>query len=295
MLLCEYVKLIKIFLLLVICSELFGFVCIIVVIGGKGGVGKINVLVNLVVVLVGMGKCMLLLDVDFGLVNIDVILGLNFIFMLVDLVVGCCLLDDVIVEGLNGVLVVLVVFGCWYMVELVLVEYVGLVNVFFELECELDIMVVDIVVGIIDGVLIFCQVVQDIVVVVCDELVLIIDVYVLIKVLLCEWGVDCIQVVVNMVCDFNEGCVLYEKLICVCEKFFVDVLLNYLGCVLQDDWLCLLVQCQQLVVKVYLFSLFVLVIIEIVCCMVCWQVLIELCGGVEFFFECIFKQCGVVV
>lgn len=248
-----------------------------------------NVLVNLVVVFVDMGKCMLLLDVDFGLVNIDVIFGLQLKVILVDFVVGCCMLEEVIMEGLGGVLVVLVVFGCCYMVELQLVEYVGLVNVFFELECELDIMVVDIVVGIIDGVFIFCQVVQDIVVVVCDELVLIIDVYVLIKVFFCECGVDCIQVVVNMVCDFNEGCVFYEKLIWVCEKFFVDVLFNYFGCVLQDDWLCLLVQCQQLVVKVYLFSLLVLVIIEIVCWIVCWQVLIELCGGVEFFLECIFK------
>src|SRR5262249_18599715 len=153
---------------------------------------------------------------------------LNPTFTLADLVAGRCSLEDVIVEGPNGVLVVPAASGRRHMAELAPAEHVGLVNVFCELERELDIMVVDTAAGITDGVLTFCQASQDTVVVVRVEPASITDAYALIKVLSRERGVDRIQVVANMVRDPNEGRVLYEKLTRVCEKFLADVSLNYL-------------------------------------------------------------------
>ena len=102
----EYAKLTKTFPLSATRSEPLGPVRTLAVTGGKGGVGKTNVSANLAVALAGMGKRTLLLDADLGLANIDVILGLNPTFTLADLVAGRCSLDDVIVEGPNGVLVV---------------------------------------------------------------------------------------------------------------------------------------------------------------------------------------------
>ena len=97
------------------------------------------------------------------------------------------------------------------------------------LERELDVMIIDTAAGITDSVLTFCQAAQDTVVVVCDEPASITDAYALIKVLSRERGVDRIQVVANMARDPNEGRMLYEKLVRVCEKFLTDVSLNYLG------------------------------------------------------------------
>ena len=48
---------------------------VIAVTGGKGGVGKTNVSINLSVCLAEMGRKVALLDADLGLANIDVLLG----------------------------------------------------------------------------------------------------------------------------------------------------------------------------------------------------------------------------
>ena len=49
----------------------------IAVTGGKGGVGKTNLSVNLGVAAAEMGQKVMLLDADLGLANIDVVLGLH--------------------------------------------------------------------------------------------------------------------------------------------------------------------------------------------------------------------------
>ena len=122
----------------------------IAVTGGKGGVGKTNVSANLAVALAGMGKRTLLLDADLGLANIDVILGLQPKHTLADLVAGRCTLEEVIIEGPGGVLVVPAASGRRHMAELQPAEHVGLVNVFSELERDLDVMIIDTAAGITD-------------------------------------------------------------------------------------------------------------------------------------------------
>src|SRR5262245_16529225 len=54
-----------------------GPVQVIAVTGGKGGVGKTSVAVNLATALGSTGKRVLLLDGDLGLANVDVFLGLS--------------------------------------------------------------------------------------------------------------------------------------------------------------------------------------------------------------------------
>ncbi|WP_372695648.1 P-loop NTPase, partial [Immundisolibacter sp.] len=50
---------------------------VIAITGGKGGVGKTNVAVNLGVALAQRGQRTMLLDADLGLANVDVLLGLQ--------------------------------------------------------------------------------------------------------------------------------------------------------------------------------------------------------------------------
>lgn len=50
---------------------------VIAVTGGKGGVGKTNVSVNLSAALSEMGRRVVLMDADLGLANVDVLLGLR--------------------------------------------------------------------------------------------------------------------------------------------------------------------------------------------------------------------------
>ena len=258
---------------------------VMAVTGGKGGVGKTNISVNLAVAFAEMGKNTLLMDADLGLANVDVLLGLSPKFTLADLVAGRCGIKDVLVTGPDGLLIVPASSGFRHMAELLPAEHVGLVNVFSELQDELDIMVVDTAAGITDSVLTFCQAAQDALVVVCDEPASITDAYALIKVLSRERGVDRVHVVANMVRDANEGRRLYEKLARVCERFLGDVALHYMGAVPQDEWLRRAVQRQQAVVKAYPGSPSARAINEIARLAARWKPPVGARGNVEFFVE----------
>ncbi|WCE03720.1 P-loop NTPase [Pseudoxanthomonas sp. JBR18] len=281
----DYAKLTNAFPLSATRPEPLGPVRTIAVTGGKGGVGKTNLSVNLSMALADMGKRTLLLDADLGLANVDVLLGLTPRYTLADLVAGRCTLEESIIDMPNGLMVVPAASGRRHMAELAPGQHVGLINVFSELERDLDVMVIDTAAGITDSVLTFCQAAQDAVVVVCDEPASITDAYALIKVLSRERGVDRVQIVANMVRDPNEGRLLYDKLGRVCEKFLGDVSLNYLGCVPQDDWLRLSVQRQQPVVRAYPASPSAQAIAEIARRTARWQAPTAPRGNVEFFVE----------
>ena len=72
---------------------------VITVTGGKGGVGKSNVTLNVAVAMAAQGKRVLVLDADLGLANIDVMLGLRVQRNLSHVLSGECTLDEIIVEG----------------------------------------------------------------------------------------------------------------------------------------------------------------------------------------------------
>ena len=64
----------------------------IVITSGKGGVGKTTVTANLGAALANLGQRVVMLDVDFGLNNLDVVMGLEnrIVYNLVDVVEGNC-------------------------------------------------------------------------------------------------------------------------------------------------------------------------------------------------------------
>lgn len=265
----------------------------IAVTGGKGGVGKTNLSVNLAASLALLGKRTLLLDADLGLANVDVLLGLSPQNTLADLVSGRCELDDIILEGPAGMLVVPAASGRRHMAELQPAQHVGLVNVFNDLQRQLDVLVVDTAAGITDSVLTFCQAAQDAIVVVCDEPASITDAYALIKVLARERGVDRMQVVANMVRNPAEGRALYDKLARVCERFLGDVSLNFLGAVPHCDWLRMAVQRQQAVATAYPASASARAIAEIARRAARWEPPVAARGNIEFFMDRMIRQGAV--
>ena len=79
---------------------------IIAITSGKGGVGKTNVVINLAASLARLGHRVGVLDADFGLGNIDVLLGLAPRFHLGHLLSGEKTLEDIIVEGPLGIRII---------------------------------------------------------------------------------------------------------------------------------------------------------------------------------------------
>lgn len=223
---------------------------VVAVTGGKGGVGKTNVSVNLGVALSRMGRRVTLLDADLGLANVDVLLGLKPRNNLKDVLEGNCNLAEVLVEGPAGMQVVPAASGLQEMVQLGSREHAGLISAFSEIAHRMDVLLIDTAAGISDAVVSFLCAAQEIVLVVCNEPTSITDAYALIKVLNQRYGMDRVRVVANMVRSDEDGAAVFAKLQNVTDRF-LDISLIHAGSLSFDDHLRRAVQKQRSVVELY--------------------------------------------
>ena len=223
---------------------------VLAVTGGKGGVGKTNVSVNLGIGLAELGRKVMLLDADLGLANIDVILGLHPQYDLSHVLRGERGLEEIILEGPAGLRVVPGASGLREMVSLSAAEHAGLIHAFSDVGNDLDILIIDTAAGISDSVISFSRAAQEVVVVVCDEPASITDAYALIKLLSREYGMNRFQVLANMVQSVQESRDLYNKLSRVTDRY-LDVMLSLMGAIPYDDTLKRAVRGQKAVVQAY--------------------------------------------
>jgi flagellar biosynthesis protein FlhG len=227
-----------------------GPVQVIAVTGGKGGVGKTCVAVNLAAALAAAGKRVLLLDGDMGLANVDVLLGLTPRRTLEHVLAGQCTLDEVIVDAPQGFQVVPAASGVAHLAELSTAEHLGLVQAFSTLTRGLDVLIVDTAAGIADGVRQFCQAAQNVLVVLRDEPASLTDAYALIKVLRREHDLHRFRVLANLTHAPGEGQTLFRKLERVTSRF-LDVVLEYAGEVPDDPYVRHAIREQRTVLEAY--------------------------------------------
>ena len=223
---------------------------VIAVTGGKGGVGKTNVSLNLAANLAQQGKRTLILDADLGLANVDVMLGLRVQKNLSHVLSGECELDDIIVEGPLGISIIPATSGSQSMVELDPAQHAGLIRAFSEMRHEFDILIVDTAAGISDMVVSFARASQDVIAVVCDEPASITDAYALIKLLSREHGVFRVKIVANMVRNMREGQELFAKLSRVTDRF-LDVALELVATIPFDENVRRSVRKQKLITELF--------------------------------------------
>jgi len=217
---------------------------------GKGGVGKTNVSVNMGVSLAAMGKHVAIMDADLGLANIDVLLGLRPVMNLSHVLAGQATLDDIILEGPQGVKVIPASSGVQKMAELTPTEHAGLIRAFSELSVPMDILIVDTAAGISDSVISFSLASQEVVVVVCDEPASITDAYALIKLMSQQHGQRRFRILSNMVRSVQEGRDLFAKISRVTDQY-LDVMLDFMGMIPFDEHVRKAVQRQKAVVQVF--------------------------------------------
>lgn len=223
---------------------------VIAVTGGKGGVGKTNVSVNLSIALAELGRRVLLMDADLGLANVDVLLGLTPKFTLADVVEGRCELRDVLLQGPGGIRIVPAASGTQSMVHLSPAQHAGLIQAFSDLGDNLDVLVIDTAAGIGESVVSFVRAAQEVLLVVCDEPTSITDAYALIKLLNRDYGMNRFRVLANMAQSPQEGRNLFAKLTKVTDRF-LDVALQYVGAVPYDECVRKAVQKQRAVYEAF--------------------------------------------
>ncbi|CAA0079983.1 MinD/ParA family protein [Zhongshania aliphaticivorans] len=203
---------------------------VIAVSGGKGGVGKTNVAINISVGLAEAGSRVVLLDADFGLANVDVLLGLKASNTIEQVLDGSCSLQDIMLTGPAGIKIIPASSGTRHLSMLGSMEHAGLIRAFSDIANQLDVLVVDTAAGISDSVVNFLSAAQEVLMVVCNEPSSITDAYALIKLMNRDFGRSRFRIVANMVADEREGRQLFESLNQVCGQF-LDVGLIYAGTV----------------------------------------------------------------
>ena len=223
---------------------------VIAVSGGKGGVGKTNISVNLAVALAEIGKRVMVLDADLGLANIDVILGMHPKYDLSHVLRGEKDLEDIIVEGPQGIRLIPGASGIQRMAELSPAEHAGIITAFGQMAADIDTLIVDTAAGISDTVISFTRASQEVIVVVCDEPASITDAYAIMKLLNKEYGNTRFRILANMVHTAQEGRYLYNKICAVTDRY-LDVTLSFMGAIPYDENLKKAVKSQKPVVTAF--------------------------------------------
>ena len=257
---------------------------VIAVTGGKGGVGKTNVSVNLALALADLGRRVMLMDADLGLANIDVLLGLSAKKTLADVITGECDLRDVRIKGPGGIRIVPAASGAQMMVQLSAAQHAGLIQAFSDISDNLDVLVVDTAAGIGDSVVSFVRAAQEVIVVVCDEPTSITSAYALIKLLNRDFGMNRFRILANMTHSPQEGRNLFAKLTKVTDRF-LNVALQYAGAVPYDECVRKAVQKQRAVYEAFPRSKSALAFKAIAQKVDAWPLPASPRGHLEFFVE----------
>jgi flagellar biosynthesis protein FlhG len=268
-----------------------GPVRVIAVSGGKGGVGKSTVAINLATALTQAGQRVMLLDGDLGLANVDVLLGLAPRYTLAHVLSGERTLEEVIVETASGLRVAPGASGVARMANLGPAEHLGLVRAFSGLASQLDTLIVDTSAGIADGVLRFSQAAQHVLLVLRDEPASITDAYALIKVLSREHGVQRFRVLVNMTRESGQGPAVFQRLQRVTQRY-LEVALDYVGEIPEDTWLGRAIREQRAVTEAYPSSRAALAFKKLARLTDTWAIPAGPRGHLEFFVERLVRRAG---
>jgi flagellar biosynthesis protein FlhG len=227
---------------------------LIAVTSGKGGVGKSNTSINIALCLKKLGKKVIILDADFGLANIEVMFGVIPKYTLADLMFNGKDLKDIVMEGPEGVGFISGGSGITNLSNIGGEDVKKVVDKLWELDSMADVVIIDTGAGMSPSVLEFLAASPEIILVTTPEPTSITDAYALIKSLNLYPGFEKSQthlkLVANKVMSTKEANALYDKLNSVVGRF-LDIRLEWLGCVPQDNCISKSVMKQKPVCMTY--------------------------------------------
>jgi flagellar biosynthesis protein FlhG len=206
---------------------------VLAITSGKGGVGKTNVTINVAIAMARLGLRVGVLDADFGLGNVDVLLGIAPGAHVGHVVAGQKPLHDVVVRGPHGITIIPASSGLQSMTSLSGVQRDRLLAA-LDLACrELDFLLIDTAAGISDNVMEMLKLAERVVLVTSLEPSAIVDAYALTKVLTSTDAAKEIGVVVNGAKDAEEASVAFRQIETATRRFLKRSV-SYYGHVADD-------------------------------------------------------------
>lgn len=265
---------------------------VISIASGKGGVGKTTIVTNLAVALAQQAKTVLVLDADMGLANVDIMLGIKPHGTLQDVIEGTRTLEEILVKGPAGVMIIPAASGVEKMCALSSADRAMLFNALEELAARFDYLLIDNEAGIGADVMYFTSAAHEVVMVVNDEPTSLTDAYGLVKVLSQTYGEREVRVIVNQAQDTKHGVNVFTRFARSLERF-LHVNAQYLGSVPRDEMAREAVLTQRSVVDAFPSSRVSVAIQKIAQELVNETPYIRPKGGVQFFFSQLLERVGL--
>jgi len=223
---------------------------VIAITSGKGGVGKTNIVANLGYAYTKLGKKVLIFDADLGLGNLDVLLGLAPKYNLSHVFMGEKKIENILLDGPGNMKILPASSGIQELTHLTKDQKIQILTELDLLIDDVDVLFIDTAAGISSNVMDFNATAQEIIVVVSPEPTSITDAYALMKVLSLKYSEKVCKLLVNMTTRPEEGLEIFRQLRLVTERF-LDINIEYMGCILFDEKVTRGVKSQKIVSELY--------------------------------------------
>lgn len=206
---------------------------VVSVTSGKGGVGKTLTTVNIAIALRQLGLAVTVFDGDLGLANVDVVLGLQPRYNILDVLDDNVDPRDVVLDGPLGIRVIPSGSGISRLTQLSFDLKLKLWERIEQLGAGCDVLLIDTGAGIAENVIQLNAAAENVVVVTTPEPHAITDAYALIKVMTEETECRNFELLVNQTRSAEEGQAIAGRVAEVARRF-LQVEVGYLGSVPYD-------------------------------------------------------------
>ena len=224
---------------------------VIAVTSGKGGVGKTNFALNLAIYLARARKRVVVVDADFGMANVEVLLGVSPRYSFKEILSGEVKVSDALTTGPEGVRFLSGGSGLTQLSDITESQMVKLISSFKQLEALTDILIIDTGAGISKTVTNFIKASHETIVVTTSDPTAITDAYAVMKAI-AENNSEppILKIVINRVESQKEGLDVFSRLHRVSKRFLNMIPVN-LGYIPYDRHLARAVKSQEPVALMY--------------------------------------------
>ena len=224
---------------------------VITIASGKGGVGKSNFVLNVAISMVTKGKKVCIIDADFGMANISVLVGKVSDKSLAKVLDETMKIDDVIEEGPGGVHIISGGSGLLELSSISEKNLSLLIEAFKKLDTLYDVILIDTGAGAGPYVTSLIKESTESIIVTTPEPTSIIDAYSLIKIIQkLSSAPPKLYIAINRVESFDEGVSVYKKIETISKKY-TGLELSLIGLIPEDEKLKKAVKSQVPLVTLY--------------------------------------------